>query len=451
MMPDIFVEFRTLTTNSEASMTGERRRNSHTNSMRISVIAIIATIVSPVAAQEPTSPTLAMDGWPEWLIEGMAAESPGLEAFSFEIPDRGFSGNLIGEPLSEPQDIDIGWYISTDIGSGTPMECWVLTSAVDPASMALNIADVSMNAVAETSGALADQFVYYIDGGVIGEFRYLAFEKLYTVGDVPNRVMGHTKVRIAIMDGLKIACGHNQIGYRETFARGFERLVTEAEFERLPVQPFLRQIIRSTMQDQVIGVLETSYAIDEDGDLAISTVDSSLVPVDGATVMSSDSFEYSFWKPDGELINVRSASSSNGELDTNLDLSLSENGGYTVSGEFQGKELQAEIETDDRILSDVDLMLETQRMIADPERNSMTAKIWEPSADPTRLLEATLQFEPDGRDELKVIASFGPMNMRMQMDEYGNLLNGSMKMGAITVAMERIAVVGESPTIETDE
>jgi len=429
-------------------MAGRFFKNNYSCSVLTSLIFFSASVTY---AQEPVSPTLSHEGWAAWLVEAMARESEDLEHFTLDVPARNFSSSMIGQLETEPQDYDGDWHMTSNIGSDTSMECWIYSTPMDPASLTVDTADIGIQGIVEANGELGDEFIYYLDGGVIGNHSYLALEKLFMVGTAPDLFMASTKVRVANMDKFHIACSHNEIGFRETFARGFERLVLEATFDPSPIQPFFRQVIRLSMGGQVIGLIDSAYEIDADGDLAVKTTSASMVPVDGSTVSTEDSLIQAYWRPDGELININASSATNGELDMNLSLTLGENGGYSVAGMFQGKDLKVDIETDEILVSEVSQQLETQRMIADPEQNSITMSIWEPSADPTQFLEGSMAFEPGGRKDLKAIATIGPITMKFGMDKYGNLLRGLVELGPTTTVMENILMLGEPPTIDADK
>ena len=415
-----------------------------------SMIAMIGLSISAVHAQTPSSEPASMDGWPDWLVEAMGREATGIKDQPVELDTRGFSTILPGTSLSEPEFVDIGWYVTAGVGTETPMECWVFTSPIDAATSVNNFADLSMETLAQNYGGLADNFLHYIDSGAIGNAPYLALEKVYTMGPEGERVIGFVKVRIASLDGLHLGCIHNEVGFRETFARGFEKFVRNASFEPQAEQPFLREIMRQSVDGQPIGYIEVTYAIDEDGDYVVTTRDSTLSPVDSSTISASDGVAIGIWSPEGDLILERSVMSSGGELSMNLDLVPGEAGIYKVTGQMQGKNIELDIESDVAPMSDIELLLETQRLMADPDRNSLTAVAWEPSADPTRFLPGTLTLDSKEGPDVRGTLTMGPMSMSVRLDEFGSMHFASISIGASTMQMERVHMSGKPIMLDSE-
>lgn len=414
------------------------------------LVVLTAIIATTLSAQEPASRTAGMEGWPEWLVEAMKREGPPYEALPVSVPTRNLTSQLYGKALGELEAIDLGWYVTADIETTTSMECWIFTSPVDRAATVQNIAQINMDASANINGAIAEQFIFSQDAGMIGRSPYIALEMVYAMGEDANRKVGFVKVSIAGRDGVNLACSHNQIGYRETFARGFAHFVQSASFDPSEVQPFLRQVYRPYLDGTPIGIIESTYSIDGDGDLVLRSIDSTLMPSGGSTVEPTDNYEISYWTPEGGLINQISIVSVAGEVVSNVDLRSAGGNNFLVSGIYLGNELELQFSDSDPPVSDAAIRLETQRMMADPERDSLVVNVWRATLDPTRLFEATLTLDPERRDELLGELMIGPVNMDVQLDEFGQIKNGVTTVGASSLQVERIFKEGQSPRLTGD-
>lgn len=408
-------------------------------------LAAVAAVPAP--AQEPFSPTLSMDGFPPWLVEGMARETRRTGNGKVKLPFRHFETRLAGRNISDPQAIEIGYYVTSDIKAEAPLECWVVTATIDPAAMARNLANLSIDQLSRAFGALQQTSVYYIDAGVIGDYPYLAYESLYSMGEAPDTRIGFIKVRIASKDGVHFVCAHNEIGYRETFARGFETFVLEASFDVQDTETYRRDISRMSIGGQATGYMISTYGIDEDGDTVTTVQTAALAAFDGSSVTAEDSFDIGFWTPDGELISRRVVSAADGELAMNLDIVNRGDGSYAVSGSFQGKDIEHVIESAVAPMSPLEQTFEVQRMLADPERGPLVARIWEPSVDPTAFIEASFAFDPARRDERIGRTVAGPLEMVTQVDEDGMAITGSMDVGPVSIDVQRLVAIGELPAV----
>ena len=401
-------------------------------------------------AQEAFSPTLSLDGFPEWLVLQMSRETKRPGNDRLKLPIRHFESKIPGKVRSEPQALEFGYYIVSDIKAEAPLECWAITTTIDPAAMARNVAEISMAGLAETFGAVQQQFAFYIDAGVIGDYPYLAYESLYTMGEAPDVRIGFIKVRIAGKDGLHLICAHNEIGYRETFARGFESFVTDARFDAEDDVTYYREVSRLSVGGQATGYMTYAFGTDTDGDTVTTIQTASLASTDGSAVSAEDSYDIGFWTPAGNLISRRVVSAADGELSMNLDIVNNGDDRYAVTGTFQGKNIEHVIESATAPMSPLDQAYEVQRMIADPGREQLVAMIWEPAVDPMVFIEATFEFDPARRQEMIGKTVAGPLEMTTTVDEAGMAVHGSMEMGPMTIDIRRLAKVGNVPSVATE-
>lgn len=382
---------------------------------------------------------------PAWLQEAMAKESRKLRSSKIAVGDGFFSSRLAGKSLAGPQAIDGGWYISSDIDTPSPLECWVFSTTIDPATMAANIANVTMQASAQAHGQLGNQSIHYVDAGSYDNAPYLALEWLYTVGEAPKALAGLAKVRVATLNGVTLACAHNFLGYRETFAKAFEEFLRKADVSNGERSHDYEEVLVHKIGEQPVGVSHSTITRDAEGDLEILIVESSLIPVNGSTLSTSDTWHSSFSRADGSLINQISAKSENGALTMQLSLDPLEDGSWLVSGTFQGKEISEEIAEPARPISEVGQMYAVRDLVADDSRSNVTLDVWVPDADPTRFLEASVAMVSGKGKELDGTLMLGPLAIAATFDKSGSLLNGRMQAGQVEMVLERVWVDGALP------
>ena len=418
------------------------RSNPGTTASTFVAIALIAG--APALAQVSPTPGLGVGDIPAWLNEALARESGPFDARPFTLPERAFKAELRGASVSAAQETSRGWYVTVDIEAITPMECWVFTSPVDMAATLRNITEQNLAASARASGPITDRGIYFLDAGVIERSAYMSIETLYSMQAGDENRPGFAKVRIARADDLMFACSHNQLGFRETFADSFEHFVRSASFERQSVQPFYRQVYRQAMDGLGLGIIEQTMAIDGDGDLALTSIDSMLVPETNAAANASDTYDYGFLRPGFEIINFRSIRAANGEIFYNLNFQPAGENVYQVIGEAAGEEFNFPIEDQQGPASLAERMLALQELLADPERSAITFRSWQPDANLGTLTETTIDFGDDGKESLTATVSSGENSASVVMDQYGSYVGTRISVEQGEFSIERVLVEGQA-------
>ncbi len=399
----------------------------------IAAVLLLGPIPSLAQTAEDTA------GWPPWLQKAMAEESLRIRTRSVDVADGRYKFKLAGKP-EKPEAIDGGWYLASDIKAESPLECYVFDDDMDLATLVVTLADLNIDATSTANGPVDNKSIYFLDAGAIDGVPFIALEWIYTVGEAPNALIGFTKVRAAINNGLPQACTHNFLGYRETFARAFEVFVRSARHTRNSAKPYYMEVLRQNLGDQPVGVAWMTYTLDVDGDTEVRTMDSALIPVDNSTISFTDSSTLSFSTPDGRLINEYTALVENGELVTNLELGRRDDGNWSVSGTFQGKPIEQTIDGDFEPVSDLGQMRIAKELFAG-QHTSSTIDIWAPQIDPTQFLQASLSRDDD-KIERQGKVVLGAMSMTAQFDKLGSILRSTMQMGAAELRMDRVWVDG---------
>ncbi len=402
------------------------------------LIALTTTLLAPSGthAQE-TGP---MEDWPDWVKEAMESEVRKVKFRTARMPVDTIGAKMAGKP--EPvQAIEDGWYFLSDLKAGSPLECYIYTTALDLASLTNTLAENNIAAVARGAGGeIGVRNIHYTDAGVIDGLPYLALEWIYTVGTGAQTQVGFTKIRAAVKGDIAFACSHNYLGYRETFAKAFSGFIESVEYEIPTPAPYYEEISLLDYRGSGNGVIYVSFTEDEDGDIKIASTEASLIPVDASTLMTSDGITISYATPDGELINSISVAVQNGEIVSNLSLQRNDTGAWVSGGILQGKEIETELDGAIAPASELRLLTTARELFAGSE-TSVTLDMWVPAADPTRFLQSTLT-----RDDAEVAGqgkiTLGPISYLGHFDENGNMTDAVVSIGPMTIDAERIWSAG---------
>ena len=376
---------------------------------------------------------LSLDGWPEWVRNGLADEKR-LKFRNASTPDDSFTTRLPGKP--EIQPIEEGWYFVSDIKAGSPLECYYYSSSRDLGTLTGFVADANIEAVVGSGGTLGERQLFHTGAGEIDGTPFLALEWIYTIEQDTQTLVGFTKVRAAAKGEAAFVCAHNYLGYRETFAKAFTEFVTGASVAAEEPAPFYEEIAKLDMNGIGTGIAYASYTVDDEGDIEVYTVEAAVMPVDAATIVTSDSYTVSYSMPDGELINAYEISVENGELTANMSLRRNDAGTWISGGMLQGKELEYEIDGELQPLSALQQVAMARELFAG-EAPSLGGQVWIPSADPTNFLDATMTRD-DAEVSRQARMSIGPLNFTGRFDTDGNLSDADMTVGPVAIRVERI-------------
>ncbi len=386
----------------------------------------------PVHAEQERS----MDGWPDWIQKSMADESRKLKLRKVKFPDKSIQAKLPGKP-AKAEAIENGWYLTSDIKAGSPLECYIFKTSSDIATMANEFAENSIAAVGENNRAsVEDRSIYHVAAGEVAGFPYVALEWIYALNTGSESLIGFTKVRIANKGEVTYGCVHNYLGYRETFRQAFENFISNAKVDDPTPEPYYEEIATMNMADIGYGVVYTSFTIDEDGDTREYSFDAALVPVDEATLTYTDSVSLTFARPDGSIINALVADVENGELTNQLELQRNESGAWISSGTLQGKDIETEIDGALSPASVSTTLTKTRELFAGDEPSTHLL-MWIPSVDPTRFLDTRI-VRDDAEVARKGTIDVGPMQISGLFDEAGNMKSSTMTVGPVSIDMERV-------------
>ncbi len=406
-------------------------------SQRPTLFALLITIV-PLTGHAQTA-EIDPD-WPDWLKESMQREAD-LPAMTTLEADGGayrFSLPAGTELLDSSEGF---WAYSIDIDIDTPIACYLYTEDVPMTAIAVEIGELAIQDVMSTSNAKEEmsRSLYHLDAGSVDGAIFIAFEWLSRFRKAGGDLVGHTKVRAAATGEVLQVCWHADAGYRDTFETVFTAFVDSLHYVSEFPEPFAEDITLDTTNGSVTGATYSSLTLLDNGEYESFSYTTSILPVAPGEIQYSDSYYTEYSRPDGTIVDTYVYSVDNGE--TGMDLALErdasgEANNWTVSGEFQGTEVEFEIPMADALKGEMTLLEETRQLFAG-EEESLQTLVWSPFLDPTTFMP--LSFTRDD-DEVPYqgIARLGPIAMTTVSDEHGAALSGHMTIGPNTIAFERV-------------
>lgn len=378
----------------------------------------------------------------ELLAREAAAAAPHVVA-----SEDGFFRTRVSAQLATPiEDGEEAYSLRLDMGAGQPVECWLYRGELDLAFSVAEFSRATFDAISQQLGAVEVKKVDRVDTGAFRGSPYLALDWLYRVKQEGARAVGQVKHVVATKGARSVYCQHNESGYRESFRRLVAGLVETLEYgETGSPAPYYSEVSTLAIEGTRIGVERMTLTLDAEGDTKIARSSSLLLPVDGETLRTTDSYDVEYSRSDGALINQAHVESANGELVTELRLDPDWDGAWKVSGTFRTKPLEATIRLSEPLASSLGEALALRRALeAQGPAAELTLRRWIPQADPTRLTDQTIAIRDEvGEDRFLARVSMGPIDADLVVDRTGKATSGSVDMGFTTIEIERVFVDGE--------
>jgi len=395
-------------------------------------IGVVSLTQGAAAAEEPA-----------WFKKSMAREKKVRRTSKITSPGGVLTGRMPGKIATKPQKSDESWYFSSDIGTDSPFECAFFEELLDVAHVTSLISDNIVAAMVENIGPLQAKSLSAVSASHIKGSPVFSLEWIYTVGEQGSAQVGLAKVRSTTIGETTLVCFHNELGYRSTFERAFETVVSSVKgVDQEPA--YYEALYIQSVNDQPVGFMRMNFTEDADGDTRSVVVDGALIAIDNQTLSTSDSSSVGYSTADGFLINALASSAENGELVMDLQLNPLEGGGWQVSGEFQGKPLEVAIDGSAELHSDLGQVLATAELQRSTDRNKATLSTWVPSVDPVSLLPVDIVLNKDDRNTGRM--AVGGIDMQVKLDSQGNMINGVGEVGPVRVTVERVWESGQVPS-----
>ncbi len=378
--------------------------------------------------------------WPDWLKKAMSQEHKRIRYKQLSL---GPFETVMPGKITDREEIDQGtYYAAADDGSGTSFECWFFDDTMDMATSTVNIAEAVIENTSTNHGPVGNRRIHHVDAGEIDGAPFLALEWLYTVGEAPNALVALTKVRAAERDGMFVICSHSLPGYRDSFAKSFDQLVSKLSRTSDAPGPYYREVIVHNLNGLNIGISQLSMTMDDEGDTKIESSDAMLVPVSATDLGSTDTSTVSWSTPEGYVINTVHASVENGDLVSQLSLQLNDDGAWQVDGTLSGKNLNQVLGSDAEPVSALGEMLTVKGMFGDTGATRQELDSWIPSADPTVFSTVVIEMDEASDVPGAGVVTLGPLRISGEFEATGSMVKGIMDFGISQLNFERVFASG---------
>ncbi len=395
------------------------------------VAVFLAVCLGGCATTQPTSRL------PDFLQQALDREAPLSGEYAVTPEDGFFSAKVAGsaDPKITPRD---GVYqVTVPIATDTPAECFVYHDALDAAATLSQLIERPLSDMPRTE-------ILKIDAGTFGQVPYLYQERLYLT---EQKAAGVLKGIVIPFESSMLACLHDEAGYSETFQQMAASFATTLVLRHAPRENLLhKEVLLWQLRDMNIGYTVNRAGRDSEGDIRSTVESAMLLPRSASDTMARDEYNVIYEQGNGDLISGRYAEAENGEIKLSINLDRIEQGGYRVAGTFQGKAIDAPLQSTSGVVGPYHQHREMIRAAnpASGQPRGMSIDAYVPSANP--LQTVTFDLNPtgervDGLPEYEL--SFSGVTGTGVVDDKGQK-SMTVKMGPLELQLSR-AYVNSQP------
>lgn len=380
---------------------------------------------------------------PAWFAESLQDEKNVTLRSYLKINELDISKKVMGELEIAPAG-ENGWFIVNDIGTASPLDCYVLTDFDGPATSLYNVVEYGLQDAAQFNDKpLTGMRTFSVAHGLLSEVPFIALDTLYNLGEGEQMVTGILKSMSAPVGDNLLICMHNEIGFRNTFKTVFQTLV-EALKTGITVKPFFRTIAEASINGKPVGYSLEAYYVDEFGDVRKERQTSMLTPNGPVALLRSDTGSYSWSDADGWLINASEYKVANGKLNYWLDIEATDSS-WSLSGTLGDGDVSETLDYEGHILSEYGSHLVTFKQ-SQNGFNDRTYKMWLADQNPGDVSDVTMKAAEPEQDADFTVVTQG-MTMLNKIDNTGVIKQSSATTIFGTIELKRVFLDG-SPVIE---
>jgi hypothetical protein len=374
---------------------------------------------------------------PDFLQQALAREATRSDSYAVAADDGFFTASIEASGSPEVTAREGFYQVTVPIGSDSPVECLVYHDPMDSAATLGRLIEQPLIDMPRTE-------IREIDAGTFGRVPYLYQERLYLTG---QKAAGLLKGIVIPFETSTLACLHDEAGYSETFrqmAASFANTLVLRDEARLKVVH--EEVLLWHMRGMKIGYTVHRAEPGAQGDIKSTVETAVLLPRSASETMARDEYNVIYEQGNGDLVSGRYAEAENGEIKVSISLDRTEQGGYQVAGTFQGKEIDAPLQSTAAVVGPYYQHREMLRA-ANPaagEPRGVRIDAYVPSANP--LQTVTFDLNPtgarvDGLPEYEL--SFSGVTGTGVVDAKGQK-SMNVKMGPLELRLSR-AYVNSQP------
>lgn len=380
-------------------------------------------------------------------VDSMKRETPKEDMQSVKSSDSlaSFKVESTSRPKLElnKQNVEF-YYTAIDIGSPAPLECTFYKSDINPASSLKRLANGVLGST-QMVGTITKKEISYIDAGVIDGTPYLQLETSYLTVKDGAQMVGYFKSIAAIKGRDSIVCWHNDLGYRETFKKLANQVVSSYKFKRTDgsvFKPSYTEVLVFKVQGRPIG-FSTSMVLEGTNDTKVWINRSAMLALSSSIseVSSNDDSQLEVSGKNGLITMGKYAGENDLEVGHLLDLNSQDGRVFHVKGIFKGKDISSFMKTSGLVSNYQQSKLAAQTFFKE-KKKSLKVTGYVPSLSPVKPIDLIYKLKELKPGNALVDVQIGEINSTMNLQENGTSQNVVIPLGPVKIEGTKVYETG---------
>ena len=365
------------------------------------------------------------------LQEALGRETTITESYVVGPKDNFFSATVSGSAAPTLTPHEDFYQLSIPMGTEIAAECFVYRDALDSAATLQALLNELLLDFPKTG-------ILQIDAGTFVQLPYVYQESIYITEQGAAGVIKGIVIPVGMST---LACLHDEPGYRNAFRQVAGSLAASLRIQdAAPENWDFEEILLWRLRDLNIGFTVNRIEKRDDGKIRSVIETAVVIPRTATETMAHDGYDVIYENDGGELISGTYAEATSGELTLSIALEQAPDGGYRVSGKFQGKEVDARLDPATDPAGPYHQLMELVSA-ANPEEGEprpLSIDAYVPAASPLQTL--AVEARPtgqriDGLPEYELL--FAGMNATSVVDAHGQRAV-TLQMGPLEMQLNRV-------------
>ena len=322
------------------------------------------------------------------LQDAVVRETTLIGSYPVGPADRFFSASVSGSAAPTISPDEGLYHVSIPIDTQVPAECFVYRDALDSATTLRSLMHALLGDFSKTR-------IMAIDAGNFEHLPYLYQESLYLTD---QGAAGVLKGIVVPIGSSTLACLHDEPGYRETFKGMVAGLAGSMRIAGdVPESWKFQEILVWQLRDLNVGYSIYRAGKPVNGEIKSIVETALLIPRSSEETMAHDGYDVTYESESGVLVDGRYAEAENGDITLSIYLQRNAHNTYRVSGQFQGKDIESQLDMAQNLAGPYYNYVELIRAAHpdDGKPRALSIRSYIPSANPLQTI--AIEARPTGQ------------------------------------------------------